>query len=196
MKDIVRFGITLAIVALIASSALAWINKITAPLIEEQRRIALNNGLISVLPGSQDGVIEPIMDSESEQVLFYKGFRDQEKTDFIGYAFEALGAGYSSTIQTLVGMDTTGVILAINVLNQKETPGLGTRVQEVASGDTTPWWQNQFKGKSAGTVAVDKDGGEIEAITAATITSRAITKSITDRYVVIDQLIQEQENNQ
>jgi electron transport complex protein RnfG len=64
------------------------------------------------------------------------------------------------------------------VLSQQETPGLGTRCQEIRRGETEPWWQAQFKGKRISEVAVDKDNGIIQSITGATITSRAITDGI------------------
>ncbi|MFH1941555.1 MAG: FMN-binding protein, partial [bacterium] len=97
--------------------------------------------------------------------------------------------GYSSTIQTLVGVDSTCKILSVRVLYQQETPGLGTRIEEIRSGDTTPWWQNQFLGKNAVGIAVDKDNGEIETITGATITSRAVTIGISERAEKIRQKI-------
>ena len=104
MKDILRFGIILTIVALIASGALAWINEITRPRILLQQEIAFNSGLFSVLPGADEGIIEPI--NEDGDILYYEGYADTLKSHFIGYAFLTLGKGYSSTIQTLVGLDS------------------------------------------------------------------------------------------
>ena len=183
MKDIIRFSFTLTIVALISSGSLAFINKITRPKILEQQARELNLGLYSVLPGTDQGVIEPVI--EGEETLYYKGYADTSKDELLGYAFLALGNGYSSTIRTLVGMDSLGSILGIRILFQQETPGLGTRCEEVRSGETSPWWQVQFIGKPTTTVAVDKDNGKIESITGATITSRAITKSIAERAVEV-----------
>ena len=131
---------------------------------------------MAVLPGSEQGVIEPVADGD--QVLYYKGFRDADKTDFIGYALLTVARGYSSNIRTLVGVDTAFTVLAIKVLYQGETPGLGTRVEEIKSGDSSPWWQDQFKGQPSEGLAVDKDGGRIQSITGATITSRAITNGL------------------
>ena len=179
MKDILRFGIILTIVALIASGALAWVNEITRPRILLQQERAFNSGLFSVLPGADQGFIEPIM--EDGVPLYYKGSADTTKSRFIGFALLTLGKGYSSKIQTLVGLDSLGSIISIKILFQQETPGLGTRCEELKSGETVPWWQHQFTGKDANDVAVDKDGGEIESITGATITSRAITKGIVER---------------
>jgi electron transport complex protein RnfG len=70
----------------------------------------------------------------------------------------------------------------MKVLSQVETPGLGTKVEEVKYGDEDPWFTQQFLQKSAATLAVDKDGGEIQSITGATISSRALTKSVVAAY--------------
>lgn len=183
MKDILRFGSILTIVALIASGALAWVNKITRPRILHQQEMAFRSGLYAVLPGSDTGVIEPVL--EDGQTIYYRGYGDTLKTRFLGYAFSTLAKGYSSTIQTLVGMDSIGSIISIKILFQEETPGLGTRCEEIRSGESIPWWQVQFAGKMINDIAVDKDGGQIESITGATITSRAITDGITDRAVTL-----------
>jgi len=179
MKDIPRFAATLTFVGLIAAGSLAWVNEITKPMILVQQEKELKDALAYVLPGSKTGVIIPV--KENNKTIYYMGYKDKEKKQFIGYAFLVLSKGYSSTIRTLVGMDSTGTIFAIRVLSQQETPGLGNRCQEVKSGQTSPWWQKQFSGKKATNICVDKDGGQIQAITGATITSRAITNGISAR---------------
>ena len=73
-----RFGLILAIVTLVASGALAWLNKVTYPRILEQQQAKLNNGLISVLPGSEAGLILPI--EENNSILYYEGYSDKPMT--------------------------------------------------------------------------------------------------------------------
>jgi len=178
MKVMIKYGIILAIVGIIASASLAWINKITKPQIIAQQQKKFNQGLYKVLPGSENGVIVPVQ--KNSNIIAHKGFADPDTTDLIGYAFQADGNGYSSIIKTLVGIDTSGNILAIKILSQTETPGLGTKCEEIRTGETTPWFQEQFRGKQATDIAVDKDDGNIDSITGATITSRAITNAIAD----------------
>ena len=81
-------------------------------------------------------------------------------------------AGYSGNIWLMVGFKPDGVINAISVVEHKETPGLGTKMD-------TPW-KDQYTGKNPGVnnLKVKKDGGEIDAITAATISSRAFTDAV------------------
>ena len=177
MKDIPRFGATLTLVALIAAGSLAWINEITKPKIFAQQEKALKSALIIVLPGASQKNIVPVND-ENGNPAYYVGYKSQDRSEIIGYAFPVASQGYSSVIRTLAGMDSTGSIMAIKVLFQQETPGLGTRVEEYREGESEPWWQQQFKGLQATELSVDKDGGKIASITGATITSRAITDAI------------------
>ncbi|RPH99985.1 MAG: FMN-binding protein, partial [Calditrichaeota bacterium] len=112
------------------------------------------------------------------EIKFYEGYTSLEKTSLVGYAFVSAGRGYSSTIETMVGVDTSGAIIGIRVLRQVETPGLGTRVEEIKYGESDSWFQRQFLRKNAEVINVDKDGGDIQSITGATISSRAVTRSI------------------
>jgi electron transport complex protein RnfG len=178
MKEIARFSSTLTLVALISAGSLALVNKITKPKSIAEQENKLEKALYSVLPDCSEGTIIPI--EENDQILYYEGYQDKKHTLLIGYAFLAEGKGYSNTIRTLVGMDTSYTIYAIKILSQQETPGLGSLCEEVRSGESKPWWQDQFTGKTANGIAVDKDKGEIESITGATITSRAVTNSIAD----------------
>ena len=181
MKDLLRYAVILAIVTMISAGSLAWINQITLPKILAQQENQLNEGLFSVLPGVASGRLVPI--EQDGETKFYMGYSDTSQKNLIGYAYLNRANGYSSTIQTLIGLDSLGQILGVRVLFQQETPGLGTRCEEIRSGETSPWWQEQFIGKMATNVRVDKDGGQIESITGATITSRAIAVGIAQQAV-------------
>lgn len=81
----------------------------------------------------------------------------------------------------MVGIDTVGTIKKIKIISQKETPGLGALAEESGPFDGKKWSTQQFVNKTVENLKVDKDGGTIVSITGATITSRAITKSIKDK---------------
>lgn len=178
MKDIPRFAATLTLFACIAAGSLAWINEITKPRIILEQEKERNAGLQYVLSGTENGVIVPI--EQYGQTLYWEGYRDKSKNQFAGYALQVAAKGYQSTIQTLVGIDSLGTILRIKIIYQKETPGLGTQCETIRSGETTPWFQDQFKNIIASSVQLGKDPGQINAITGATITSKAITDAIAD----------------
>jgi electron transport complex protein RnfG len=189
MNDILRYAAILTLVALITAASLAWIDKITKPKIVAQQDKALSEALSTVLPTTLKENIVPF--KENNVILYYKGYNPDEQ--LIGYAFLAEGKGYSSTIRTLVGIDTAGFIFNIKILSQQETPGLGSLCEQVRSGESEPWWQLQFKNKIAIDLAVDKDDGEIESITGATITSRAVVNSIANQAAwLMDHLIKDE----
>lgn len=180
MKDIIRFGLILMIVSVVAASALAAVYAVTNPRIQAQKQAQLQAALTAALPGSTSEGMRPV--SEGGEVLYYQARDSQDSTRLLGYAVIARGVGYSSTIESIIGVDSSGTIIGMKVLSQAETPGLGTKVQEIKYGEKDPWFSRQFIGRSASQVAVDKDGGEIKAITGATISSRAVARSINAAY--------------
>jgi Na+-translocating ferredoxin:NAD+ oxidoreductase subunit G len=176
MKEIVRLGVLLMLICVIAATALAGIYSVTKPKIEYQKQFALEQALMMALPGAAQDAVFPV--EHNGRILYYEGYTTAEKKQLIGYAFIGQWPGYSSIIETMVGVDTTGEIIGLKVLDQKETPGLGTRTEEIKHGENDSWFQRQFLGKDATAVKVDKDGGEIQCITGATISSRAVTRSV------------------
>lgn len=187
MKDIIKLGLILLVVTSIAGAALSVVNNITKPMIEQQKRLVTERALLAVLPAADKNAIDPFKIADT--IKYYIGFKDTLRTTIVGYAFVAKGPGYSSTIETMVGVDTTGTILGIKVMDQKETPGLGTKIEEIHYGTTSPWFQDQFIGTRAEGLAVDKDGGKIVSVTGATISSRAVTNSINQGLKKIEQQI-------
>ncbi len=193
MKEMTRYGLILALICVAASASLATVNSLTQPKILAQARLEEENSLKEVLP---EGVnFEPV--KPGEDILYYKAYDKDSK--FIGLAFKASGKGYSSVIETMVGMKKDGTIAAIKVLNQNETPGLGARVVE-ASDDTTvwdilrgkkkdkevkkPWFQGLFADKKV------SDLKNIEAIAGATISSKAVIDSVEKKAQELKRLIE------
>jgi electron transport complex protein RnfG len=188
MINILRLSIILALVTFVAAFVLAEIYSVTKPRIEIQKRAKTSRALSYVLPEAQ--VVQPVTEKipvkdgegnvlyHKDEIVFYKGFREQDSTQLTGYAFKAFGQGYSSVIETMVGIDTNGTIKRIQIISQKETPGLGDKAEDSEPFEGKSWSTHQFSGKEIDQLKVDKDGGSIISITGATITSRAITNSI------------------
>ena len=88
----------------------------------------------------------------------------------MGYVFTTAAKGYGGDVEIMTGVDAEGKITGISILSIEETPGLGMNAKKDS-------FKDQYKGKS-GELAVNKDGGEIVAITSATITSRAVTSAV------------------
>jgi electron transport complex protein RnfG len=185
MSEQVRMAVMLLLVTVVAAAALAAVDIITKPRIEEQKRLALECALTIALPTADSSAIIPIM--ENDHVLYYKGYSSPDTSILVGYAFVAYGKGYSSTIETMVGVDTTGMVCGTKVLHQIETPGLGTKIEEIRYDEDKPWFQERLKNRRAEELVIDKDGGEINSITGATISSRAVTKSIAEGLVWLEE---------
>ena len=191
MNNIIRLSIVLTLITAIAAFVLAEIYRITKPQIELQKKAKTQQALQIVLPSAKFIVpVERKVDVKDNKgnvlyrksvVEYYKGFANPDTTGLVGYAFEAYGSGYSSVVETMVGVDTTGKIGKIKIISQKETPGLGARCVENEPFTGKKWTTEQFVGKGISELKVDKDGGPIVSITGATITSRAVTNSIREK---------------
>ena len=171
-----KLGIILMVYALVAGGALAFVNIKTDPLIIKNRIAEENNARAEILPVMAGGYEEK---NERSDFPYWIGYRDAGKKEIGGYVFIALGTGYSSVISAMVGVDPGGKIIGVKVLSQQETPGLGAKVVEIRHGESDPWFTRQFSGKTVqDDIKVKKDGGTIDSITGATISSRAVTNSI------------------
>ena len=180
MKSLARFGSILGLICLIATALLASVFTVTAKRINAQAEAELQESLKEVMP---DGVnFEPV--TSEGNTLYYK-VKDSEGR-IIGAAFKASSKGYSSVIDTIAGMKTDGTINAIKIVSQQETPGLGSRITEIADtlslwdffrgrrrqAGSRPWFQTQFDGKAVSEIAA------VQAITGATISSQAVIDSV------------------
>jgi electron transport complex protein RnfG len=105
----------------------------------------------------------------------YMIYQDGEKS---GYAFIASGSGYGGDIDILVGLDSDFKIKDISIITQTETPGLGARITESTFTD-------QFKGLSADEIALRSNNGMIDAITGATISSKAVVDTVREKMIEI-----------
>jgi electron transport complex protein RnfG len=193
MSDIFKLGTILALVTVTAAFVLAEIYGVTKPRIELQKHAKTLAALEYVIPQAQ--IIEPVSQKvavkdkkgntlyQRDEIIYYKAFSDKERSKIVGYAFKALGNGYTSgsPIETVVGVDSTGKIIKIKIVSQRETPGLGALCEENGEFDGKKWSTEQFNSKTKENLNVDKDGGDIVSITGATITSRAITNSIREK---------------
>jgi len=125
-----RMVLVLAVITLVASLGLGLVYEKTEPKIAQQKAAEEAEAMRMVLPEASCGVF---VKSGSDTFTFYRGYRKPDTTEFVGYVVRAAGRGYSSTIETLVGVAPDGSIRGLKVLSQQETPGLGTKIVEVRS---------------------------------------------------------------
>ena len=160
---VLRLAGTLFLIAALVALALAGVNSVTAPVIEELNAQKTQEAIEAVLPGGFDTIVEDYADASGIVSKVYQGAN--------GYALEVGPGGFDNTITMMVGVDFDGNVLGISIVSHTETAGLGA----VAAANTSAGeaFRGQFVGTS-GSVSVTKDGGTMDAITGATITSRAI----------------------
>lgn len=167
MNQVFKFGLVLGLICLAATLVLAVTYEVTKPIIEAQARDEETAALKEIIPDATSFV------KKSSGGMEY--FEAMKNGRLAGYCIKALGNGYGGYIRMVVGVDTSGVILGVRVLEQQETPGLGTQITEVKPPDKEPFFLKQFAGKDGRTVAIGKN---IDAITGATISSRAVTDGV------------------
>lgn len=182
MAEMLKLGLVLMLVALVAAVALGLVNSRTAPMIAEQKEMDKQNAMRQVAgnlsPGDSlrfdsltvEGLENPY--AGVDHTLEVVKVSVPPDTSTVGYLFIAYGKGYSSTIQTMVGVDAGGTVAGSSILLQQETPGLGANVENPSK------LIENFSGRSAQGIVLAKDGGNIDAITGSTITSRAVTNSV------------------
>lgn len=176
MKENIKLGLTLLIVAAIAGLFLGTAYVITKEPIAQQAIEANNNAMRQIIPSADSfkklTVNIPEAEVVKEVTEAYKG------SDIIGYAIKVKTKGYGGLIEMIVGISKEGKVEGIKILSHSETPGLGANAPN-------PKFSDQFKGKPITPVLeVMKTGAvkdnQIDAITGATITSKAVTGGVNE----------------
>ncbi|MBP7215796.1 MAG: RnfABCDGE type electron transport complex subunit G [Candidatus Omnitrophica bacterium] len=176
MKVMVKYGFILGVICLLASSVLAVVNGVTEPKIALQKEKEEQAALKELMPDAVS--FEPyIAEGKTE---FYRAFDAEHKIK--GFVLKCQGKGYSSEIEVLAGLDRALAIGEVKILSANETPGLGSKITE-------PSFRNQFKGKNL------KTFDEIQAITGATISSRAVMQAIKNKMSSLQDTLTSEINN-
>lgn len=167
--------LSLVIISMVAAGALAGVYALTADTIAVQEAQKQKAAIAAVLPQGCT-IAEP---EEIEGLTVYKAY---EGDQWIATAVETSEVGFDGPQVIMVGLDAEGKVLDYVVLKQTETPGLGAHIDH--------WFKDakgnqSIIGKKAGELTVNKDGGDVDAITAATISSRAFLKAINKAYAAI-----------
>jgi electron transport complex protein RnfG len=165
--------ISLTLIAGVAALCLALVNKITETPIALAKQAKLKSAIEVVLP-EFDRLDEPETKEVDGGILtFYRAYKNNEPVGTAVATFS--NRGFSGEIRLMVGFLPDGTIHNIDVLGHSETPGLGDKIEHRKS-----TWAQQFQGINPATfdIRVKKDGGHIDAITAATITARAYSDAV------------------
>ncbi len=177
---LVLTGVTAISVAL-----LAYVNELTKGPIAEANAETLNKALKQVLPPYTNNPVAEcdtvFSEKDGKKVVDFILYPAKEGDKWVGTAVEAKSMGFGGELKVLVGFDAEGRIYNYSLLSHAETPGLGSKAAE--------WFKEGNKGSIKGLnpgetpLTVSKDGGQVDAITASTITSRAFLKAINEAYI-------------
>lgn len=171
--------------SVIIGGLLAYVNHITENPIKHKQEQTLAAGIKTVMQNNNVKVADPVtvketIDGKTASFIIHPCADNSGKK--IGSAVESTTNGFGGDLQVLVGFDNIGNILGYTILKSSETPGLGAKA--------SVWFQKNGKGNIIGMnpkdkpLTVSKDGGDVDAITASTITSRAFLKAINQAYAV------------
>ena len=181
-SSLTNMTLVLTLVAVVMGGILAFVNHLTEGPIAEQKAKALADGIKTVMVCNDLVVAEPVevkqdIDGKEHTFIIYN-VKDAQGKD-LGAAVQSVTMGFGGDLKVLVGFDTEGNILGYTLLEHAETPGLGAKADQ--------WFQKGQKGDIIGKspaepLTVSKDGGQVDAITASTITSRAFLKAVNNAY--------------
>ncbi len=182
-SSLLNMVLVLTGVAVVMGGILAFVNHLTEGPIAQQKEKALADGIKAVMcvndlkVAKTDEVRQN--DAKGKEMLFtiYQ-IQDAQGQD-LGAAVESTTMGFGGNLKVLVGFNPEGTILGYTLLEQTETPGLGAKADK--------WFQKGEKGDIIGKspaepLTVSKDGGQVDAITASTITSRAFLLAVNNAY--------------
>ena len=167
-SSVLRLAVTLLLITGVVAAALAGINSLTASRIYKNKQLKSWEAIQKVLP-------EGAIISEETEITDSSGIAKTLYTSTKGYAVEVVPNGFGGAITMLVGISFEGKVLGIAVVSQTETAGLGAVV--AADNQAGETFREQFVGFS-GVLAVTKDGGDIDSVTGATISSRAVVEGV------------------
>ena len=170
-------------VAVVMGGILAYVNHLTEGPIAQQKEKALADGIKAVMVCDDlvvtqtDTVIRNDAKGKELTYIIYN-VKNAQGND-LGAAVESTTGGFGGNLKVLVGFNPEGTILGYTLLEHAETPGLGAKADK--------WFQKGGKGDIIGKspsepLTVSKDGGQVDAITASTITSRAFLMAVNNAY--------------
>ena len=182
-SSLLNMVLALTGVAVIMGGILAYVNHLTEGPINEQKAKALADGIKAVMgvENIQVAKTDTVRQTDAKgKELIYIIYQTQDaQGKELGAAVESTTGGFGGNLKVLVGFNPEGSILGYALLEHAETPGLGAKADK--------WFQKGEKGDIIGKtptepLTVSKDGGQVDAITASTITSRAFLLAVNNAY--------------
>lgn len=189
-----RLILVLTVICVLSGGVLGWVNALTAPAIETQEEMAKQLALQEALPVATTFTEETTILDELKRagqtgiVEVYRAYHDEEQQ---GFAFVVDQQGYAGPIRMVIGVTQTGNLSGLTVISQSETPGLGAKIKNELF-----LKQPAFREAKAGAaLAVTKDKGEVDAVSSATISSRAVVRGVNAALSAAQTLLEVEKTN-
>ncbi len=166
--------ITLLVVTFVSATALGYVYELTKEPIEQAKQKKNIEAIQQVVPKFDNNLNEAKHQLQTEEGETLDAYDAKIGDSIVGVAIKTYSnKGFSGEVWLMVGFTPEGSIYNISVLDHKETPGLGTKMNDAI-------FKDQFNNKNPGTfkLKVKKDGGDVDAITAATVSSRAFCDAV------------------
>ncbi len=169
-SNLTNMVLVLGITCLVCSALLGGAYALTKEPIDKAVVEKTNRAISQVLPAFSETAYKEVS-SDGKTYHYYEATNG---SSVVGYAIESTTVGFGGNLTLMVGVTPDGVVYNTSVLSQSETPGLGAKC------NTDEKFMAQWKGfdPSSKILSVKKDGGDVDAITASTITSRAYTEAV------------------
>ncbi len=181
-STLVNMVLALLIITAIAGASLGMVYKVTKEPIAMAKLAKQKKAIEAVVPGFDNNPTEEAYEITSKEGYILKVFPCKKENELLGVAISTkTEKGFSGEVKVMVGMKPDGTIINYSVLEHKETPGLGAKMQiwfRMDKGNQSILGKNPANTK----MVVSKDGGDVDAITAATISSRAFLDAIMVAY--------------
>lgn len=166
MNKIVKLALILFAVSAVVALLLGLVNMVTADRIKAIEKDKLDAAMQAVLPASSYEEVQYTGSDAAIDSIY--------RADGKGYVVQTTVSGSQGNVTLITGIDTNGAVTGISIVKHSETSGLGAIAGSTGADGQT--WRAQFVGKTS--AAVTKDGGDIDALTGATITSRAVCNGV------------------
>lgn len=181
-----NMALCLTLVCLVCAGVLGVVFSLTKGPIEDASLNALRESIGKVLPGGGE-----ISEAEEAEFLGQKMeyYLSEKQDSVIAYAVKSQSMGFGGPIVIMVGVLPDGTVYNTSVLSHSETPGLGAKcTSDPVFLANWSYEQRQLSGKKLENITVSKDGGDVDAITASTITSRAYSLAVSNAVAFVKSL--------
>lgn len=181
VKEILKYALILFIITAVSAALLAGVNMTTEGKIAENAEKAEQEALVQVMSGAEE--FEALDESICAEYGALAVYTAKSGGETIGYCIKTAQNGYGGEIVSMIGVDNDGKVTGVSIISHSETPGLGANL-------TKESFREQFigKGKIGNVVKAGAKENEINAISGATISSKALTASVNSAVDIADSI--------